>query len=351
MTQEKTKGHPRLADIAADVGVSIVTVAKVLHSTGGKNTRVSAATANKIKASATRLNYHPNMVARQLAGKKSGVIGVLIDSGAPPIYHQLLLNMEKYAEEHSFKLMIGNVHENPNKVKEYVNSFIAYGADALICQAHAYPDIGQELVEYCANAIDTVFIGRPEYQPERYCYVDFNIESVVRQAVKILLEQGRKRLGMFVLGGYFQAPSMNRRCVAFRNALTTAGIEYDHNLIKTIPHTDVMNKDKFLPLIRDLVENRKVDAIINANDYLAAMTVKSLLQLKIEIPRQVAVIGTDDIDIASLLTPTLSTFSCNQDACAKALIETAEKLINKQEMTPDQRARLFDPIYIRRETT
>ena len=72
----------RLADIAREVGVSIVTVAKVVNNTGGKNTRVSEKTAEKIRSCVKRMEYHPNMLARGLVGKSSDLIGVVLDREA-----------------------------------------------------------------------------------------------------------------------------------------------------------------------------------------------------------------------------------------------------------------------------
>jgi LacI family transcriptional regulator len=107
----------RLADIASEAGVSTVTVAKALNRTGGKNARVGAATAARIREIATRLNYRPDSIAQQLAGKKSKIIGVVMDSCAPQTYHERLSKMEMYASHKGYKFMIGQSHEDIEKTK------------------------------------------------------------------------------------------------------------------------------------------------------------------------------------------------------------------------------------------
>jgi LacI family transcriptional regulator len=109
----------RLADIASEAGVSTVTVAKALNRTGGKNARVGAATAARIREIATRLNYRPDSIAQQLAGKKSKIIGVVMDSCAPQTYHERLSKMEMYASHKGYKFMIGQSHEDIEKTKAY----------------------------------------------------------------------------------------------------------------------------------------------------------------------------------------------------------------------------------------
>ena len=128
----------RLADIAREVGVSIVTVAKVVNNTGGKNTRVSEKTAEKIRSCVKRMEYHPNMLARGLVGKSSDLIGVVLDSCAPPVYHERLSLMEKYAALHGYRFMIGQAHDDVEKLKSFAHTFQSYGAAGIICLAHAY---------------------------------------------------------------------------------------------------------------------------------------------------------------------------------------------------------------------
>ncbi len=89
----------RLVDIARKAGVSKITVAKVLHDTGGKNTRVSEATAKRVCRIATTLNYHPNLAARQLTGQKSNIIGGIIDSMAPETVLKELSIIERMAAD------------------------------------------------------------------------------------------------------------------------------------------------------------------------------------------------------------------------------------------------------------
>lgn len=343
------KSKIRLADIAEDVGVSIVTVAKVLHQTGGKNARVGKETAAKIRACADRLQYCPNMAARQLAGKSSGLIGVVVDSCAPQAYYQMLSKIEFYASQEGYRIMIAQAHEDFARIKAFARDFAAYGADGVICLAHSYPGESEEIVRTYSENGKTVFWGTPECGGSFYS-VDHDLLYTYREVITFLFEQGRRRIGLLLGDSLVSRSNMQQREMGYRNGLKQYGIPYDSGLIKRIPFAEYMDEHDTMDVVTDLVRNHGVDAIVACNDQLAAMALKNLAALGVRVPDEVAVTGFDNIDVARLVTPALTTFDFGYEQIARELVHLLSAQIHHQDIPVKLRkVKIISPL-IRRQS-
>jgi DNA-binding LacI/PurR family transcriptional regulator len=339
----------RLADIATEAGVSTVTVAKALNHTGGKNARVGEATAKKIREIAARLKYKPDIIAQQLAGKKSGVIGVVMDSCAPQVYHELLSKMEMYASAKGYKFMIGQTHEDIEKIKAYAHEFSAYGAEGIICIAHAYPCASSEIAALYNSVAKTVFMENPDGSGN-YCSVSINIRGSYQRAVEYLVGNGKKRIALLLIESLFAKESMDSRKSGYIEGLKNCGLSFDKEFIKRISVDSVMDEKSYLPIIKDLLYKQKADAILACNDRLAAMAMKILAKLKVRIPQDMAVIGYDNIDVASLITPSLTTFDQKNDEISKTIVNLLIKLIKEENISVEERNVIIEPLLIKRES-
>ncbi len=345
VTQKKV----RLADIAAEAGVSTVTVAKALNRTGGKNARVGAATAARIREIADRLNYRPDSIAQQLAGKKSKIIGVVMDSCAPQIHHERLSQMEMYAASKGYKFMIGQSHEDIEKTKAYAYEFAAYGVEGIICMSHLYHGAEKEISQIFNNVAKTVFIEKPVGLSNSYS-VSVNTKEAYKKAVEYLVERGRRRIGLLQIKGFFQDDSMRLRKSYYLNGLKHCGLPHDEKLIQSVSVENQTNEASYLPAINELVFEQKVDAIIATNDEMAAMVIKILQKQQVRIPEEVSVIGYDNTVVAKLVTPSITTFDQNNDKISKAVVDLLLKVINGENIPSEKRNIIIDPQLIQRES-
>ena len=339
----------RLADIASEAGVSTVTVAKTLNSTGGKNARVGEATASRIREIAARLNYRPDLIAQQLAGKKSGIIGVVMDSCAPQVYHERLSKMEMYASAKGYKFMIGQAHEDVEKIKAYAHEFSAYGVEGIICMAHTYPGVSTEIAELYNSMAKTVFLEKPAGLDNCYS-VSINIRESYKIAVEYLVENDRNRIALFLMQGFFQDENMGIRESGYKEGLKSCNLAFDKNLIKKISVEHMMDEKKYLPILKDLFFKQKADAILVGNDQIAAMTMKVLLKSNIKIPDDIAVIGYDNSDVARLISPSITTFDQENDKASKAIVDLLINLIKEENIPIENRDIVIEPRLIKRES-
>jgi DNA-binding LacI/PurR family transcriptional regulator len=135
----------RLVDIANEVGVSRAVVGRVLLGSGA-NIRVGREKARQIRQIAKRLNYKPNQIARQLGGKGSQLLGVLIGEGKSQGRFHRLLAVEAESRRRGYRILIGQIANSNGEVDEYIDEFDAYNVEALL-----YLDTRYDICEALAN--------------------------------------------------------------------------------------------------------------------------------------------------------------------------------------------------------
>jgi DNA-binding LacI/PurR family transcriptional regulator len=273
----------RLSDIAEEAGVSIVTAAKVLNHSGGKNTRVSEATAERVRQIAARHNYLPNLAARQLRLKKSDVIGVVMDTCAPQIYHDLLSQMEMYAAQKGYRFMIAQTHENIAKIKRFAHDFVSYGVDGIICLAHQYPGASAEIARIYSSLTHTVFLEKPDGPATTYS-VGINLPQAFADAVTYLHGQRRRRIGLLLLQGPYADRSMGEREKGYRQGLKKCGLEFDPTLVVRVPIEQVMDENTVLERVTKCVCDSHADAILATDDIAAAIARETMQELGPRLP-------------------------------------------------------------------
>lgn len=342
------RSHPvRLVDIAREVGVSVVTVAKVLNDTGGRNTRVSLQTAQKIRACASCLDYQPNQLARQLAGKSSDLIGIAVDSYAPAVFHTRLALMEQYASSLGYRFLIGQAHESHEKIISFARDFVSYNVAGILCLAHNYPRYSSQIAK--AFPLDrTVFLDKPSGILNA-CHVSLAIEDAFCKVVHFLLSTGRKRPVLILREGAMARHGMNLRKQGYLAGIQETALEYSR--VVFLRSDEELDFALLLRRLQTLLSADRPDAIIASNDHMAAAILQGLLKLHVKVPEDVALTGFDNIDFSRLLTPSLTTFDDCSDCIAKAMVNMLIELIHKPDLPAQQRQIIIQPELIVREST
>ncbi len=345
----KTKALPKLADIAQIAGVSIPTVAKALNGTGGSNTRVSEKTAKKIKSIARKMGYRPNLIARQLAGKKSQIIGVIIDSYAPQIAFNRLAEMERQAAKRGYRFMVGQSHGELERILEYIEDFDARGVDGIICISHNYPAIAEEIDRAIASTeLKAVFVGRPADKSARFSFVDVDIADGIIQAIDYLVSTGKSSIGIILPKSEY--PNITARYKGYLAGLQKNKLEYNEDLLADIPDTSVVKiSAEIIRPALDKLLSKQVDAIICSNDRVAGHTIKLLNKMQISIPQQIAIIGYDNLEICQMITPELTSIDQNPKELAQLAVDILVEQIEKNLAEPKHLT--IKPKLVIRETT
>ncbi len=301
----------RMIDVAEVAGVSLATVGRVLQGTGGKNVRVGEKTAEKVRRIANQMNYKPNLVARQLAGKKSKTLGLLIDP--IPIFANSVrfAQISTRARQRGYHVLTLHEQPEPGLINECLDEFIGRGIDGLICMHHAYPG-RQSLIPnliFESSIRNVLFIDPPEMEDAYYVGLDFEYEG--KQLVQYHYSKGRKRIalalsdlswitGPKVFKGFLDA--QKRLGLNFNNELIWIGSQKKKptHILHTID-TNIANQ-----IIDDLVVKNQADAIVTCSDHWAAKLILTLRERGYDVPGDVAVSGSGNEDFVSYMHPTLT---------------------------------------------
>ena len=305
-------------DIAKYLGLSPATVSYVINGVD----KVSEATKQKVLKAIDELGYVPNYTARTLSTGKSHLIGILLpldDASIAflqnPFYVEFIGGFEKGMLGYNYDLVIG-VTKTKEDLKEWV---LRRDLDGLViigsCPQIIYPEI---------KKLDIPIVLIDDYNEEANAFnnISSNDEQGMYLATRYLINSGHKAIGF--IGKPESYPVDKRRFDGYKKAM-----EEDKLPIKDeyIYHINATFNDGYA--IGDSIINDKlVSAIVCSADILAVGIMKKIKELGYDVPKDLSIMGYDDISYANFIYPGLSTI--RQDISEKGL-RAAEILIDKLE--------------------
>lgn len=330
-----------LTDVAREAGVSRWIAGAILNG-GASNSRCAPETAAEIRAAAAKLDYRPNLAARLLSGKRSHTYGLLVASAGDPLVAFLMQELQVQLARVDCQAIVGNTFEGWDRLEAgfggRVEEFTRRGVDGVFCAVHRWwPGDRQALVERFPT---TVFYEDPEIAGARFVAADRR--ACGRIAVEHLAARGRRRIGFALMT--LSRASHRERLAGHAEALATAGLA-----AAAPPVFDASRFGEAFPVhnpatrlwdypaeiidhcIDELVCDGRADAIVAHDDFFAAVLLKRLRARGIRVPDDVAVVGYLNHYLADWVDPPLTTIDLDQAAAAKAMVEMAERLVEKGE--------------------
>jgi len=303
-------GLPTLADVAHLAGVSSATASRVL--TG--SARVRPQTKDKVEQAMTRLGYVRNRAARSPASRRTGSIALILGEEtvkvfADQFFARLLRSVSKELSSADSQLVMLTLHSprDYQSVSRYLRSGHVDGA--LFVSMHDKPDF-----DYESLGIPLVLCGRPVAGGTSLPYVDADNIGGARSAVRHLLDSGRKAIAT-IAGPPDMAPGIDR-LLGYRQALGLAGAP-DPGMIA---YGDFSTMSGQHALLRLIDHRPGIDAVFVASDLMAAGALHALRRLGRRVPRDVAVIGFDDLPVAQQTDPQLTTVRQPVDAMGSRMV-------------------------------
>jgi DNA-binding LacI/PurR family transcriptional regulator len=303
-------GLPTLADVAHLAGVSSATASRVL--TG--SARVRPQTKDKVEQAMTRLGYVRNRAARSPATRRAGSIALVVGEEtvrvfADPFYARMLRSVSKELSSADSQLVMLTLHSprDYQTVSRYLRGGHVDGA--LFVSMHDRPDF-----DYESLGIPIVLCGRPAPSSTSLSYVDADNIGGARSAVRHLLDSGRKAIAT-IAGPPDMAPGIDR-LLGYRQALGAAGA-LDPGMIA---YGDFSTMSGQHALLRLLDHRPGIDAVFAASDLMAAGALHALRRLGRRVPRDVALIGFDDLPVAQQTDPQLTTVRQPVDAMGSRMV-------------------------------
>ena len=344
----------RMVDVANRAGVSIAAVGCVLQGTGGNTVRVGRETALRIQKIADEMNYSPNLAARQLVGKRSRTIGILIDP-LPKLANSIrLAEITRHARELGYHTIILHEEPRPKLIKECLDEFVGRGVDGLVCVHHYYPHHHDLIPKVIQNSSisSIVYIDRPDIDGVYYVGLDF--EEVTKKIVGHLVKRGRKRIG-FVTGTleWYSAPRLLR---GYQEALRENGLEVEADLVwvgtersRTNPDLHHITAETAERIIDELVVNCGADAIISEDNWSARL-LNCLVDRGYKVPDEISVAGAGNLEVGEYTKPSLTTVDFRYGIIARSAVDMLIENIENRYDEHSPRGRFVSPELIIRDS-
>ncbi len=289
-----------IKDIAEQSGVSLSTVSLVLNG----NPRISAATRDRVHQTIQRLGYQPNRMARALAWRHSRTLGILVPqirrAFADVYFGEIVSGIYDRASKLGYKIMLEVASSKFIESKEYLQLFDQKFVDGiLMIGANAKHEFLSEMVD-SSRPLLMVNSYSKEWDAN---YVVSNYRYGAWQAAQHLVQLGHRRIG-FIAGGIGAIQTSQDVCESFNEVLREWGIEPDPQLMVD----GLLTEDGGMKAAEQLLRyDSQVTAMFALNDKMALGAMKKLNELGLQVPRDIAVVGFDDISLASYSIPSLTT--------------------------------------------
>ena len=301
-----------IQDVAALAQTSASTVSNVLN---GRTGRMKQDTLRRVEAAIAQLDYRPNHAARHLKTGQTPVLGLLLPSVANPFWGAFAQHAEKVARGHGYQVLLGNSGRDVEAEERYADALLALGIRGLI---HGSSPLSLDHVGRMTRrgmrvvTFDYRDPGLEETPGKAVEYDSVSIDNaaVARLAVEHLLGLGHRRIGL--LSGPLRTTSRQLRYAGFRSALAAASLPFYPDLVWEAAGLDGFGDIDGADLGRlGTVSLMRGDepptAILAINDMYALGAYAAARDLGLTIPRDLSVVGIDDIAFAELASPPLTT--------------------------------------------
>ena len=313
-----------IADVARAAGVSITTVSRVL-SPGAVPHPVRADTAERVRVAARELNFVPSPMARGLASRHSGLIGLIVPDLADPHYPQIAGGVEDGAREAELAVLICNTFGDVDRMTEYLTLLQHRRVDAIVLSGGTSLN-AVELLTLNDCKVPLVLIGRPTIHVP-WPYVSIDNRDGARKATRHLMQIGRRRI--IHLGGPRTQTTMADRAAGYREAMQGA------NMSAEVIESDGTPEDGYARLLTRFDERGPApDAVFAATDRLAVAAMALAADRHLHVPRELAIVGFDDIPLATHLRPALSTMAQPAYELGTIAINMAKHLVAGDPVQP-----------------
>ena len=286
-----------LVDVAKLVGVSIQTVSAVVNDKPG----ISEPTRARVRQAVDKLNYHPNILASSLRAGKSFTIGVIVPSITNPYFPEFVRGVEDVAHQHGFSLFLCNSDNQSDKELAYLQLLRRHAIAGFIDACYMENSRCREtLVDLIEHGVPVVVLGNLRIHPKTVV-VDSKNKQGGYAAVAHLVELGHRQIGVIKPPPTIVGVD---RLKGFQIGFHDHGLSIDDRYWVE-GGFDVFHGE--VGIRRLLQLPNPPTAVVAANDLVAIGAATALRQLGKRVPQDISIIGYDNIRMAELYDPALTT--------------------------------------------
>jgi len=287
---------PTLADVARAAGVSTATVSRCLNFPD----RVLGETRMRVMAAVARLGYAPNFSARALAAKRTNTMGAVIPTMDNAIFARGLQAFQEELGRHGQTLLVASSGYDETLEEEQIRALVARGADALLLIGHhRHPRVDAFLK---ARNVPVLVAWAYRAGSVHSC-IGFDNAHAMAGLARRVLSFGHRRIGM-ISADTGSNDRARDRVTGARQALAEAGLP-DDALVLIETEYGIETGAAALRTLMALPDRPTV--VLCGNDVLGIGAVQAAKQMGLRVPEDVSITGFDDIELATLSDPALTT--------------------------------------------
>jgi DNA-binding LacI/PurR family transcriptional regulator len=308
-------------EVARKAGVSASTVSNVLN---GRHDKMRPETKRRVLDAIEQLNYTPNIAARQLKSGQNRSIGLIIPSVANPFWGSVAHHVERAARQRGYKLLICNAERDPDVETRYAEAMLGSGIIGVILGSS--PLSFDYLRDVTARGLKiAAFDQRVRVAKDIVtCGVSVDQELGGTLAAQHLIGLGHKRIAM--VSGPIKTNSRIGRMNGVKVAITRAGLRMPADMIwqggGVSGFGDLEGAELGRMGVRELLSrNNPPTGIVAGNDMYALGAYAGARDLGFRIPEDVSIVGFDDIVLAEIAQPALTTIRQPVPAMAEMVVQ------------------------------
>ncbi|MEP2891811.1 LacI family DNA-binding transcriptional regulator [Tateyamaria sp.] len=287
---------PTLDDVARVSGVSTATVSRCLNTPN----RVSEAARIKVMQAVEQLSYTPNFGARAMAAKRTFTIGAIIPTMENAIFARGLQAFQEELHTRGYTLLVSSTGYQAKTEAEQIRTLVSRGADGLLLIGY---DRDPDLYEFLNRRSVPTLIAWAFSKDSPHASIGFDNHASMRMLANEVIEMGHRRIAMIsgLIAGNDRAAG---RLSGVRAAMETHGLDGGAMPVVQTSYGTENGAAAFEQLMQ---ANPRPTAVMCGNDVLAVGAMRRAREMGLDVPRDVSITGFDDIELARVVTPPLTT--------------------------------------------
>jgi LacI family transcriptional regulator len=311
-------------DVARLAGVSRATVSYVINDLPGGSVRISEETRQRVLDAVNQLGYQPNALARSLATRRTHTLALIVQDISNPFFSGIARGVEGVARAEGYSVLLCSTEEDPAHELEVLQVLDEKRVDGVISCSSRLPEseLRQALVKHPA----AVLVNRLLSDQEDAAVINSVVideEAGGQMATQHLISRGHRVIGF--LSGPPLSFGAQGRSRGYSKALAANGIPARQDIVFACQPTVECGQEATRTLLTDHPE---ITALFCYNDLVAVGAFQACVQLGRRIPDDLAVVGYDDIRLAALVTPPLTTCRVRREQFGQLAIRLLLDRIN-----------------------
>lgn len=292
-----------IAEVAERAKVSVATVSRVMNG----NYPVKAETKENVLKAIKELKYIPNMQARELTQQKSSIIGVVVPSISNMFFPTVIDGIDSALKSNSLSFILCCTNDDKNEEIKYVRELISRNVSGIIVISPNLENMNSKFYNDIGSQVPIVFVNGSSTSPNVSTVC--NDEAIgARIALDYLLENNHKDI-LFIRGANSYSYDVKEEC--YTEFMKNIGNFKEENIINIGSGNSSETVSNTTSILLDILQSTKATAIFACNDLMGVGAINACKRLNINVPKDMSIIGFDNIELCKIIEPNLTTIDQN----------------------------------------